>query len=369
MRYFLFSHYIVLNNPETLHDIDFYSRRNSDVIAAQAYDLQIQAQLPQRVQQQQSGVAQYFGPTTGRRYSSGSMDFYSPRGDRPINEMARMNEIARMNEMARLPDPLFGTTTHSTMNATPSDFDRERLSVAQREFERDRSMANTEVDYNRSEHIAYGPLDAKSFHVSYPELMQQNIFEDYSLHQQSSIHQTFPDVEFAKRVRSEGDRKRPAKDIDPAQYEQDNFPARRSRKSVPETFLKKVATDPYLATAVAAPAPATAHFNIQQPSSHHPPGTRMVGGQRISRDLMDCLDKMTYHSVADDNPFEPIPLAPHQEAALNVSRRLSDVVPEAVDSYRRPSQQQPQQEPQQQPPQPQQHNSIDESERDEFAEG
>ena len=342
--------------PETLHEIDFYSRRNSDVIAAQqAYDLQIQAQLPQRVHQQ-SGVAQYLG--SSRRYSSGSMDFYSPSRERPINEMARMNEMARLNEIARLPDPLFGTTTHSTMNATPSDFDRERLSVAQREFERDRSVANTEIDYNRSEHIAYGPLDAKSFHLSYPELMQQNIFEDYSLHQQSSIHQTFPDSEFAKHVRSEGDRKRPAKDIDPAQYESDNFPARRLRKPVPEAFVKKVATDPYLATAAAAPTPTTAHFNIQQPLSHHPPGTRMVGGQRISRDLMDCLDKMTYHSVADDNPFEPIPLAPHQEAALSVNRRLSDVAPDAVDSYHRPSQQQPQQ-----------HNSIDESERDEFAEG
>ena len=43
--------------PEELHDIDYFSRRNSDVIAAaQGYDLQIQAQL-----MQQSGAQQYLG--------------------------------------------------------------------------------------------------------------------------------------------------------------------------------------------------------------------------------------------------------------------------------------------------------------------
>lgn len=319
-----------------MHDIDYFSRRNSDVIAAaQGYDLQIQAQLPQRMQQQ-SGVQQYL--SSNRRYSSGNMDFYTAARERPTNEMAR------------LPDPLFGTA-RNTVNATPSEFDRERVTVPQHEFDRDRSMTGSEPEYNRSEHIAYAPLDAKSFHLSYPEMVYPNIFEDFSLHQQASIHQTFPDSSFvAKRGQSEGDRKRPAKDMEPVQYEPGNFPARRSRKAaVPETFMKKVATNPY--PNAAAPS---AHSDVQYPSSHHPQSaTRMVGGQRISRDLMDCLDKMTYHSIADDNPFEPIPLAPHQEAALNVNRRSSDVSAVA-DSYHQQSRQ---------------HPNIDESERDEFAEG
>ena len=319
---------------EELHEIDFFNRRNSDVIAAaQGYDLQLQGQLPQRIQP--SAVQQYLG--SNRRYSSGNMDFYAAARERPVNEMAR------------LPDPLFGTA-RNTINATPSDFVRERGAIAPHEFDRERSVNPSEPEYNRSEHIAYAPLDAKSYHASqYPEMVYPNIFDDFSLHQQPSIHQTFPDSVFVKRGQTEGDRKRPAKEMEPAPYEQGNFPARRSRKSaVPETFMKKVATNPYPVAA----APASVHSDVQYPSSLHQQSTRMVGGQRISRDLMDCLDKMTYHSIADDNPFEPIPLAPHQEAALNINRRSSDV--SAVDSYHQQSQQ---------------HPTIDESERDEFAEG
>jgi hypothetical protein len=36
---------------------------------------------------------------------------------------------------------------------------------------------------------------------------------------------------------------------------------------------------------------------------------------------MECLDKMTYHSVVDGNPFEPIPLPPQQESAHIRMRR------------------------------------------------
>jgi hypothetical protein len=292
----------------------------------------MQAQLPQSIQQQ-SAVQQNLG--SSRRYSSGNMDFYTSAREGPVNEMAR------------LPDPLFGTA-RNTINATPSDFDGERVAVAQHELDRDRSMAAIDPDYTRSEHVAYAPLDAKSFHASYPEMVYPNIFEDFSLHQQPSIHQTFPDSTFVKRGRSEGDRKRPAKDIEPEQYKQGNFPARRLRKSaVPETFINKSGTNPY------SIVPLTSHSDIQFTSSHHQLGAQMVSGPRLSRDLMDCLDKITYHSIADDNPFEPIPLAPHQEAALNANRRSSDVSGVA-DSYHHQSQQ---------------HPTIDESERDEFAEG
>ena len=41
---------------------------------------------------------------------------------------------------------------------------------------------------------------------------------------------------------------------------------------------------------------------------------------------MDCLDKMKIYILGDDNPFEPIPLAPHQEAALNINRRRRNVL-------------------------------------------
>lgn len=320
--------------------MEYFTRRSSDVLAAaaaQGYDLQIPAQLPQRIQPQ----AQLLG--TNRRYSSGNIDFFTAARERPVNEMAR------------LPDPLFGTA-HNSMNATPSDFDRERVAVAQQEFDRDRSMTTNDPAYNRSEQIVYAPVDAKSFHGPYIDMIHPNIFEDFSLQQQSSIHQTFLDPAFAKRgqdlFKDEGDRKRPAKDMEPVQFEQSNFPVRKSRKAaIPETFIKKVAMSPYPVPGVTG----SAHSDFQFPSSHHQSTFRMVDGQRMSRDLMDCLDKMTYHSVADDNPFEPIPLAPHQEAALSVNRRSSDVSTVA-DSFH---------------PQSQQHanSAIDESERDEFAEG
>ena len=314
------------------------------IAAAQGYDLQLQqqlVQLPQRMQQ--SSAHQYLGST--RRYSSGNVDFYASSRERPVNEMAR------------LPDPLFGTA-RSTINATPSEFDRERSrTVAQHEFDRDRSIIGNDPDYNRSEHIAHAPIDAKSFHLSYPDMAYPNMFEDIALLQQSSIHQTFPESAFEKRGQNEGDRKRPAKDIEPVQYEQGNFPARRFRKSaIPETFMKKAPTNPY--PSAAAALTATTHSDIQFPSAHvQQSSTRMVGGQQISRDLMETLDKMTYHSIADDNPFEPIPLAPHREVTLSVNRRASDVsaVASADDTYHQQSQQQ--------------HPSIDESERDEFAEG
>jgi hypothetical protein len=298
----------------------------------EGYDLQLQAQLSQRIQQ--SGIQQHIG--SGRRYSSGNIEFLPSSRERPGGAMTR------------LPDPLFGAA-QSTINATPSDFDRERFTALQREFDRDRSMTNSEPDYSRTDHISFTPIDAKSFHHSYPEMAQPNLFEDFSLHQSSSMHQTFPDPSYSKRGPGDGDRKRPAKDMEHVPVEHSFVPVRRQRKSaVPETFRKKVAaTSPYSTT-------TQSRADIPYPSSQHQQSAaRMVGGQHISRDLMECLDKMTYHSVADDNPFEPIPLAPHQEAALMVQRRSSDATGE-VAPYFQPSQQNP---------------TIDESERDEFAEG
>jgi hypothetical protein len=299
----------------------------------------LQSQLPLRLQQ--SVAAQQY-LASSRRYSSGSMEFRSSR-ERPTVEVVRM------------PDPLFGTTSN-TVNATPSDFDREAFATAgalHRDFDHNRSMAISEPDYNRSEHIPFATTEPKSFHLSYPEMGYHNLFEDYSLHQQMSMHQSFPEIALSKHGQIEGDRKRPAKEMEPIPLEH----IRGRRKSTePDTFMKKTSTVTSAAqTAASAASIQFPSSRIQQPNTV----TRTVGGQRISRELMECLDKMTYHSIADDNPFEPIPLAPHQEAALLVHRRSSDV---GMSSY-------PQQEQQQESQLQSQNPLIDDSDRDEFAEG
>jgi hypothetical protein len=306
-----------------------------------SYDMQ--SQIPMRLQQ---SVASQQYLASNRRFSSGSVDFMGSRRERPMVDVGRM------------PDPLFGTASN-TVNATPSELDREALATAtslQRDFEHNRSMALSEPDYNRSEHIPFASMEPKSFHLSYPEMGYHNLFEDCSLHQQLSMHQSFPEIALAKHGSIEGDRKRPAKEMEPIPFDHINIPGRGRRKATePESFVKKVSSNQFSSSVPTSAAPD----NVQFPSSHvqQPMGTRTIGGQRISRELMECLDKMTYHSIADENPFEPIPLAPHQEAALLGQRRSSDV---STPTY----------SPQHQQTQSQSQNpSIDDSDRDEFAEG
>jgi hypothetical protein len=64
---------------------------------------------------------------------------------------------------------------------------------------------------------------------------------------------------------------------------------------------------------------------------------------------MECLDKMTNHSIADDKLFEPIPLSPQTDRAYMTAKK-AEAAAAATELFR--------------------HNPTeDDSERDEFAEG
>jgi hypothetical protein len=259
-----------------------------------------------------------------RRFSDVSADFRSLM-ERPIGESTHMH------------DPLFGTEINAA-NAMPSDYGREKITPSAQSYrERERAHAvarQIEPEFARSSHhFPSVPPEVKAFHQSYPEISYYNLLnEEFSTHQPTSMHQSLPNLPLSKH--SSEDRKRPAKEIEPIPFEQIHIPGRSYKSTSSESFAKKFPSATYSSTV-----------------EEMPPSSQSAGipGQRISRDLMECLDKMTYHSIADDNPFEPIPLAPQQETALML-RRSSDI--SGASTLFSP-----------------QHNPLDESERDEFAEG
>jgi hypothetical protein len=300
-----------------MQGIDTFNRENYKMLTGQGYEMPATSiRAPPDVR--------YAGAS--RRYSDNSADFRSLM-QRPIGESTHQ------------PDPLFGAEINAA-NAMPSEYSREKLTPSTRAYrERDRSMsmARSEPDYTRSEPIPSVPSNVKSFHLSYPEIAYYNLLnEDFSLHQPMSMHQSLPNIAMSKHEPDDNDRKVPAKEIEPIPFDHIHIPGRRSFKPTSqEKFTKKVSMAPYT--------------NTGDEVHTMPQSQGAVPGQRISRELMECLDKMTYHSIADDNPFEPIPLAPQQESAHIRMRRSIDLS-SAANLFQNPM--------------------IDESEHeDEFAEG
>lgn len=258
-------------------------------------------------------------PDTGasRRYVPNAADF------RSIQDRSTIGSH-------HFPDPLFGPTMNSA-NAMPSEYDGEKLSRPHEGY-RDRalSVASSAPDFTR-EPIPAASAEMRAFHQSLPEI-------NFSLHgrdpfdEDYSMHQSLPELAFSKQIVDDSDMKKAARDIDPIPLQHIRIPGRGSLKTGGEdTPLKKPPRD-------------SASDDLQASSS----SSSRSNPVQISKDLMECLDKMTYHSIADDNPFEPIPLAPQQEKA-HASKNLSDADKAAADRFR--------------------NSMLDDSERDEFAEG
>ena len=249
-----------------------------------------------------------------RRYASGSSNFRSSQ-ERPAGQ-------------PHFTDPLFGSTVNSS-NAMPSEYEREKLSPSGEGYrERTHSAASSAPDYSRDP-LPSAPSDVKAFHHSLPEMgfygHEKDPFDD-----EVNLHESLPDLALSKHV-SFGEKKA-ARDIEPIPLRDIRIPGRGSLKSTGEdTPLKK-------------PPQAPSLDEMQASSSS---SGRSSSGQ-ISKDLMECLDKMTYHSIADDNPFEPIPLAPQQETA-NAATKKGSAAGRAAGHFQNPM--------------------VDDSERDEFAEG
>jgi hypothetical protein len=252
-------------------------------------------------------------PGSSRRYASNSSDF------RSLQERSASN--------THFPDPLFGSSINAA-NAMPSEFERERLSPPYEGYRsRTHSAAWSAPDITRGR-LPAAPSDVKAFHHSLPEIsyfeQDKDLFDEELL-----MHQSLPDLTLSKHA-PDDDKKKAARDIEPIPLQHIRIPGRGSLKSMGETDrpLKKK-------------APSLDDMQASSSSSG-----RSSSGQ-ISKDLLECLDKMTYHSIADDNPFEPIPLAPQQEKA-HAAKKVSagDTTAELL---RNPI--------------------MDDSERDEFAEG
>ena len=226
------------------------------------------------------------------------------------------------------PDPLFGSAMN-TANAVPSEYVGERLSPRQSAISsyRSRSPQSLPVPVSSGEPLPRVPSEVRKMHHSLPEIDYFDRGEiDFSDTQ--ALNRSLPDLSLSKHLPiNEEDKKPSASDIEPVPFDRINIPGRiqpqQKRISLPPIGPAKKASgaeDDRIPTASA----------------------------RLSKDLIECLDKMTYHSIADDNPFEPIPLTPQQERGIRMKQRMSaEMTAELMN------------------------NPMDESERcdDEFAEG
>lgn len=230
------------------------------------------------------------------------------------------------------PDPLFGSSINDP-NAMPSDFAREKLSPHQHveSFRPSRHYSFASAPDSQGEPLPGSSSDQRAFHQSLPDIQYRSSegkdpFDDELAH----MHQSMPDITASAKgaFPDDEDKKIPARDIEPIPLHHIKIPSRlKSKSKLPEVPIKKEAS----------------MEDIPSSSS-----SGRSGSGRISKDLMECLDKMTYHSIADDKLFEPIPLSPQADKAY-ASSSQKPAKAAAAELFEQP---------------------MDESsERDEFAEG
>jgi len=217
----------------------------------------------------------------------------------------------KARSLSHFPDPLFGASMN-TANAMPSEYARERLSPHE---SRGAYRSNTpqSLPISSGEPLPAVPSEVKAFHHSLPDIDFFDL-EDRDYSERARFHKSMPDLSLSKHMPMEEEDKKPAaSDIEPVPFDRINIPGRaeprqKSASLPPIGPLKK----------------GRSLTEDQIPSSSS--SGRSSGGGRLSKDLLECLDKMTYHSIADDNPFEPIPLTPQQEKANAAKQALSDSV-------------------------------------------
>ena len=205
----------------------------------------------------------------------------------------------------------------NTANAMPSEYARERLSP------RDSGVAfrsNTpqSLPGSSGEPLPHVPSEVKAFHHSLPDIDFFGGVEDRDLDESSrALRKYLPDLSLSKHMPldSEDDRKPAAIDIEPVPFERISIPGRVERHQ-----QKRASLPP--SGPIKKGQRTLAEDQIPSSSS----SGRSSGDARLSKDLLECLDKMTYHSIADDNPFEPIPLTPQQEKANAAKQELSEAV-------------------------------------------
>lgn len=174
------------------------------------------------------------------------------------------------------PDPLFGTSVNDT-NEMASGNRGER---ATRQFS---FMSAPEMPSESL--IPHGTAGLRAFSSPDLPMSTHDPFDEDM--------QSLPELNFSKHgPLDEPDTRHSAKDIEPIPLKSIAIPGTRSLKGDGEKVQD---------------APAMKKDDSSTYPVRKPP-------VRLSQDLMECLGKMTYHSIADTSLFEPIPLSPHQEA-------------------------------------------------------
>lgn len=268
-----------------------------------------------------SGRNQSLYPESNRRYSS------NPAPDYMQRSMGTLSEH-------HFPDPLFGSAINAA-NAMPSDFEREKLSTegfrerahsisssntdyAAMPTEYDRQKLSTEASYrDRSQSLAQNTpyfsrqqlpsahQDVKAYHQSLSDFgfNDNDMFdEDVAMH-----HQSLPDFAMSMPAQFGSERIKHSQDDDPIPFRHIRMPGRKHIKTTGECVELNKPPRPQSIDELQISMSQAAKYSTG----------------KISKDLMECLDKMTYHNLSDDNPFEPVPLAPQQEKAHALQKQTA----------------------------------------------
>lgn len=236
----------------------------------------------------------------------------------------------RSSYQRTFPDPLFGSSNNAAarppLPPISSAID-DRLS-ADREVDRGtvRQFSFATAPESSVEPILpYTQLEGTSFHHSLPNIHYQTQDEDSDPFDDESLHQSMPNITLSQHETAEPDKMPSSKSMEPIPFHKINLKGRLKESDI----TKKPSADETI------PAASTS-------------------STRLSRDLVECLDKMTCHSITEGNLFEPIPLTPRQEREI-AARRYQRKPTEEFSSDSMPSGDA---------------EAMDESERiDEFAEG
>lgn len=234
-------------------------------------------------------------PSSFRPVHSGRTSF----GHHGISSVSRASaSLNRLHQQAHrnFPDPLFGGSSNA--NVMPSEMGSGRVSGSRSKpraelFDSDdthyRSMPDLNFDFGSSTHsLSQDPfMDPKQFQKLYNSM--PNIPFSSSPSQLESVQEKIPS---SMNISSHHDLKF---DLDPIPFDEIKL-AQPEKKEIPTTEFKKVSSAP------ASSNPATS--------------------AKLSKDLLECLGKLTEHSIMDD--FEPLPLSSRAQVKQQVEKGIDD---------------------------------------------
>jgi hypothetical protein len=208
------------------------------------------------------------------------------------------------------PDPLFGAAVNAAIPPRPPTLHEDRLTPGGQYQPDPRATAMRQFSFATAPEpsveplLPYARLDPTSFHHSLPNIHYQqpddnsDPFDD----DDESLHQSMPNIALSQHDIQEPYSNKAAivKSMEPIPFHYINLKGRP--KEADES------------SSTAARKPATVMSEESIPSAS-------TGSALLNLDFIECLDKMTCHTIHDGNPFEPIPLTPRQEREIAARRQ------------------------------------------------